>query len=784
MTTNRGMSIDDVLGLLREHDALRERDLIQTRVVERREPRYASDDVLQKIDKRLAERLRESGIETLYRHQAETIESAMAGENVVLEAPTASGKTLAFGLPVLDSLIRSRNGHALLIYPMKAVAIDQREKLLPLHNQLLDQAKRPIESWQYDGDVEPAHRKVIREFPPHLLVSNIDFIHRSFLAHAELWPNFLENLKWVVIDEIHEYRGYFGTLAAMVLRRLGHFLASRGVNPQYVLATATCANPKEHAENLTGRSCKLVSASDQFRPRRSYAFVALDPGIADFTYWQALQTRSVNTAIALGNAGMTAIIFCPTRQFAEQAARNAQSRIRDMREKDSTRLKEDEVTVFKGGLNPDTRREILDGLNSGNTKLVFSTNALELGIDITGLDAVVMAGFPANMMSARQQIGRAGRGWERDGLVVYFARNNPFDQFYARNLDAFLDKRLDEVVVDTDNEVLAKDHATCVLYETGEVDERANILGDGIHMNAVRMQTDGLIPTRAGRYKPHFSIDLRGSSGDTYELMLSDMPLGTLSAYDKFKDGYLRAIILQGGTAYRVTGYNVGRSPGGGAERTIGLEVEESAHYTRPYISRNLYVDQIFDGAKTGDDLEIMLVDVNVHEVLQNVTEYDGGDNIVDRWDVPQSDNSFNTTGHACWISVGSDNRDPAALRGLENIVRVGARFLIPADEHDTYTISRPTEHSIYIIESYSGGIGIVKKIFERWVDVLQEGVAVADNCPCTLGCPYCILPPRRTEDIDKNCGMELARKLIALGDQSPSHRFESAMWQPVESNP
>ena len=772
--------MNDVLQLLRQHDALRERDSIQTRVVERREPKYALNDVLQKIDQRLADRLRKSGIERLYSHQAETIEHALAGENVVLEAPTASGKTLAFGLPVLSSLAQSRNGHALLIYPMKAVALDQREKLLPLHNQLLDKGKRPIESWQYDGDVDPEHRKVLREFPPHLLVTNIDFIHRSFLAHADLWPNFLENLKWVVIDEIHEYRGYFGTHAAMVLRRLGHFLAERGVHPQFILATATCANPKEHAENLTGRTCRLVSASDQFRPRRSYAFIELDPGIADFTYWQALQVRAVNTAIALGDAGMTAIVFCPTRQFAEQASRRTRNRIREMRESGETKLSEDEITVFKGGLNADIRREILDGLNSGNTKLVFSTNALELGIDIAGLDAVVMAGFPANMMSARQQIGRAGRGWDRDGIVVYFARNNPFDRFYARNLDAFLDKRLDEIVVDTDNEVLAGQHATCVLYESGVVDESKDILGNGIYSNAKKMQATGSMPARAGRYKPHFGIDLRGSSGETYELMLGDTSLGTLSAYDKFKDGYLRAVILQAGNAYRVIGYNVGPASSGGAERTIGLELEESAHYTRPYLYRNLYINQIFDGAKTSDDLEIMIGDVNVHEVLQGVTEYDGGDNVVDRWDVAQSDSSFNSTGHACWISVVSEDCAPAALRGLENIVRVGARFVIPADEHDTYTLTRTEDKAVYVIESYSGGIGIVKKIFERWVDVLKEGVEVADNCGCTLGCPYCILPPRRTEDIDKIGGLTLARKLIQMGGQSQTHKFAMGMWQPV----
>ncbi len=780
----------NIISLLKKYDALRDADDIETGTVDRLEPRYAPDDVFRKIDDRLAKRLAVNGITQLYRHQSEAIELALAGSNVVLEAPTASGKTLAFGIPVLHDLMQSRNGHAMLIYPMNAVALDQREKLLPIHDGMTDKGGWPIESWTYNGDVDAETRKVLRTNPTHLLITNIDYIHRSFLAHANLWTKFLENLRWVVLDEIHEYRGYFGTNAAMVLRRLGHFLASRNVHPQFMLATATCANPKEHAENLTGQDFNLVSATNQFQPKRDYVFVDLDPQISEFNHWRALQIRAVNAALALGSEGKSALVFCPTRQFAEQAYRMTCDRIRQTNEKadldasdgtDVQILDEDEIQVFKGGMNADDRRSILSGLNTGDIKIVYSTNALELGVDIRGLDAVVMAGFPANMMSARQQIGRAGRGWDRDGLVVYLARNNPWDRFYARNLEAFLEKDLDEIVVDSNNEVLSKRHATCVFYETGSIEGGSSVLGEGIYNSAMDLLSNGAKPAKRGGYSPHHSMDLRGASGEIHELMIGETSLGTISGYQKFKEAYDRAIILQGGKSYRVVGYNVDMSSNGGVSRKIELQPEETTHQTRPYILRQLYENDVYSGAKTDDEFEMFHGNVSVYEAVQGIAEFDQSDNEIDRWDVTMSENSFSSSGHAFWVTVADDEVAPASLRRLENIFRVGSRFVIPADEHDTYTLTKPENGSVYVIESYSGGIGIARKIFEKWVQVLNKGLAIAQSCTdCTLGCPYCILPPRRSEEIDKVGGIRLANALVSIGDDKVSYEFAHGMWHPV----
>lgn len=767
----------EIVNTLKKFDALRDEDHTQTDTTGRINPNYASKDVFDNLNGQLKSRLYELGINRLYSHQSEAIKHALAAENVVLEAPTASGKTLSFAVPVLENLIADRNSHALFIYPMKAVAMDQRAQLLKLHKGLFDAGNMPIESWTYDGDVSASDRKLLREWPISILMTNIEFINYSFLAHSDLWEQFLQNLKWVVVDEIHEYRGYFGTNASMVLRRLVHYLNSKGSNPNFFLATATCANPIEHAENLTGLKFVEVSARESLKPKRDYLFV--DPEIPNHMYWNVLQLRSAKTALALGKLGKSAIIFCPTRKFAEQAYRQTMSALKESNDDVSTVLVPDNIRVYKGGMNPEDRHEIMEGLNNGNVKIVFSTNALELGIDVPGLDAVVMVGFPDNVMSARQQLGRAGRNWQSDGLVIYYARNNPLDSFYARNLQAFLNKPLDEIVIDAGNEEIAEPHATCVLFESGpeNIDGSADILGKGISKVAITMKKEGRVPVRNGRYRPHRSVDIRGGGEGVFNLERDGTSLGTISSYQKFKEAYDRAIILHGGSKYRVARVSSDKE----GKRIIELTIEGSNHRTDAFANKSIQINDLFDGLKWDKDLETWHGGIYVYEYIQQVSEIDEAtDQVVDKWQLDSSSSSFHSSGHAFWLSLLNYDVASSALVALEQIMRVGVRFNIPVDEHDTYTVYRPRERDIYIVESYPGGIGIVKKVAERWQDVLGAGMKVALNCKCRSGCPYCIVPPRRTEEIDKVAGLRLAYEVLKVASRPASHEFVQGTWKPL----
>ena len=512
------------------YDVIRGDDNVVHGEEDRIEPELVPFSSIPKLSPGLMNRLGQIGVEQLFRHQADAINAAMAGNNVVLESPTASGKTLSFAKPVIESLIQSRRGHALFVYPMKAVAFDQRSKLQELHQGLTDRAGADIESWTYDGDVGYEERSALRESPPSILLTNIEYINSSFLAFNDIWEKFLDNLKWIVLDEVHEYRGYFGTNAAMVLRRLLHFMKSRNCEPNVFMATATCENPREHAKNLTGLDVDVISARDSLRPKRDYLFV--DPKIPDHRFWGILQLRASLAARALDDLGMSAILFCPTRRFVEDAFQKTR------RLYDDEGVDADHIRLFKSGMPEEDRHEILSGLKSGEVRLVFSTNALELGIDLPGLDAVVMVGFPDNVMSARQQIGRAGRSWDSDGLVVYLARNNHVDRFYANNLEAFLTKPLDEIVVDTANDEIAKDHARCVWFEADprEMPVGGSLLGTGMIDRIKAMVDRGEFPPglrSPRRQTPQRSIQIRGASSGTFHLQCDGVELGTISSYQK-----------------------------------------------------------------------------------------------------------------------------------------------------------------------------------------------------------------------------------------------------------
>lgn len=751
-----------IIDILKAYDAIRDDDVYQTAEVDRIAPELVPFSSIPTLNRGLSNRLSKLGIESLFSHQRDAINAAMAGNNVVLEAPTASGKTLSFAIPVLESLVQSRAGHALFIYPMKAVALDQRSKLQQLHEGLTDRLGRPIESWPYDGDVDAETRAVLREGPPSVLMTNIEFINQSFLAYQDTWETFLRGLKWVVLDEIHEYRGYFGTNAAMVLRRLVHFLSTIGSRPNFFLATATCENPREHAENLTGLDFKVVSARDSLRPKRDYVFV--DPEIPDHLFWRILQTRASVTARALDDMGMSAIIFCPTRSFAEDAYQSTKRLYED------EGLTTDHVKIFKGGMRSQDRHDILAGLRSGKVRTVFSTNALELGIDLPGLDAVVMIGFPDNVMSARQQIGRAGRSSESDGLVVYIARNHPLDRFYARNLDEFLGKPLDAIVVDVGNEEIAKRHADCVFFESPNFQPnlRSDVLGDGMHRIVDSMIRSGQKPPGLGRrgYRPQRQVQIRGSSRGVFHLQCDGKPLGSLSSYQKFREAYDRAIVLQGGVRYRVSGLTTDDE----GRQMIELTKEQLNHRTQAFESANVNVDQMFEVQSWDNDLEAAYCRIGVQHLIHQVTEIEAdSEEFVDRWDIDPSVSSYFDTGHSLSLKIDLEYVTPVALVAVEHLMRIGMRFVIPVDEHDVFTVSDTKTNEIHVVESYPGGIGIAKKAFERWREILDEGIALATRCNCRQGCPYCIVPPRRTEELNKRAGLDLGMSVLGLSAGSPT---------------
>ena len=772
--------MDGLLDELRMFGALRDeesaRDIVSEATLDSIAPTYSDPNVFEMLSPALVAALSGLGIERLFQHQAEAITKAVGGSNVVLQAPTASGKSLAFQVPMLEALSNGTNARALMIYPNKALALDQRDQLMNLVKQI---PGRRIDSWWYDGDTEREVRDLLRQDPPQILITNPEMLNLTFLGHADKWQQFLKNLKWVVVDEMHEYRGYFGSNVAMLLRRFAHHLASLGAHPQFFLSSATCANAKEHAENLTGLKFEEVNASNGFRPLRHFYFI--QPAIPDFQYWDILQLRTVNAGLACIAQGKAVLAFCPTRRFAESCHRIAMREVEKLAQDGRASIDPRTIRVFRAGLSTDMRHEIQEGLKSGEVRLAFTTNALELGIDIGGLDGVILAGFPDSMMSAWQRIGRAGRRWDADAFVLYYARNNPLDRFYASNLGTFLEKPLDDLVVNPNNEDLVEKHVPSLLFETPDVEVAPDILGPGLYEAAANKQKSGARAVKSGNYRPHIAVNLRGGSGGTFVLKEGSNEIGTLSAQQQFREAHHRAIYMHGGRTYRVEEISY---TGSGGE--IRLGPVEPFLRTNTYTFTTLTEQDIYDARQwTTDDFIISAYygKVLIVEALTSVEEVDDRTGEVkDRWS-PQVNSAQFDNAHAFWLHQENYTDEAASgITALQHLLRVGALFSVPLDAHDMFPHAVMKEQKAYIVESYPGGIGIARKALERWRSMLEVGIRVAASCKCSKGCPNCIVPPRSREELDKVAGINLARTLLNLTEGSHGFKFVHGLWEPASS--
>ncbi|MFB6271389.1 MAG: DEAD/DEAH box helicase, partial [Salinibacter sp.] len=320
--------MNDLLEELRGFDALRDgqdheqQDEVKIRTLPHAPPEYEDRAYLEQFPEPLRNALADEGIERLYAHQAEAIDRIRTGKDVVLEAPTASGKTLCFNIPLIHRLMENPHSHAMMIHPMKALSKDQRRQFEAMASAMTDSAGNAITSWIFDGDTDKEHRDLMKKFPPSLLLTNPEMVHYSFLGWSDQWEDYLRKLRFLIIDEIHEYRGFFGTNVALLFRRFLAKLKQLGANPQVVLATATCGNAREHANRLTGRDCEVVRAESAMRPERHFAFI--NPDIPDFRFHQIYRLRIVRATLACVAKGMSTLVFCQSRKFAEQAAKEAQ----------------------------------------------------------------------------------------------------------------------------------------------------------------------------------------------------------------------------------------------------------------------------------------------------------------------------------------------------------------------------------------------------------------------------------------------------------------------------
>ncbi len=669
---------------------------------------------------------------------------------------------MAFAAPMLHELKHNRGSHALMIYPMKALAFDQRRQVLELCDAMERHHRPRIESWFFDGDTDKATRDAIKQRPPQILMTNPEMLNMSFLGWKEQWAGFLRNLRYVVIDEMHEYRGFFGGNMALLLRRFFLHLDRIDVSPRLFLSTATCQNPNEHAWNLTGTDVETVSARSVLRPRRHFIFV--NPSIPDFKYWDILQLRVENAALAVLKEGLQALVFCPTKKFLENACLRSRDKATELN------LDPERVAPFHADLSPPVRQDILEKIRSGEISVVFTTNALELGLDIGGMDGVILVGFPASIMSAWQQIGRAGRGWNKDAFVLFYSMNDPIDRFFVGNLNAFLNKPFDELVVDPSNEELIERHMAPLAYDCdGELclSDR-DILGEDFYSAAAERM--GTPVTGAYSYRPHPGLSMRGNFGQSFALRHGAEELGQISTMRRFREAYIGAVFTFFGRKYRVHAHE---------ESAVVLKDVDLHLKTEGKFFTMLTMNHIFDGLGY-EGFEIYYGSLSV---VANFTGYklldERSGDLVDEGKSRGAHAENNL--HAFWINVSQFADAGPGIGALEHLVRVGAMFVIPADRFDASTHSKAGgEPTASYYENYSGGIGVARKLFEVWPRALRKGIEVAENCPCHSGCSNCIEPAKSynisNAAIDKVHGIALANGLLTSFERGPDRRFRNGV--------
>ncbi len=716
------------------------------------------------LDPGFAEALRRGGVERLYSHQLAAFEAA-ADSNLVITSGTASGKSLAFNLPVLDGIARDQKARALYLYPTKALAQDQARKLAQLRPPSLREAI-------YDGDTPKEERPAIRR-RSNLVLTNPDMLHVGVLPNHRSWGDFFANLRWVVVDEAHTYRGVFGSHVANVLRRLRRLARAYGSEPRFLLASATIANPVELAERLVGTSFELID--DDGAPRAGREVAMWNPPLID----KATGTRrsalseAADLLAELVSHGVRTICFLKSRRGIELIQRFARENL-ERRGKPELAAR---IAPYRGGYTPQQRREIEERLAGGELLAVVATDALELGIDVGELDAAICVTFPGTVASLRQMWGRAGR--RRRGLAVYIAGADALDQFFCRHPEEFLGRPVEAAILDHGNEQIASRHLIAAAYEMPLTNEDEAIFGAGWRERAERLVEAGELRGTGGKLLPRRSefvagrIALRSASADSVAVIERDSGemLGLVEAERAFTTVHPGAVYLHLGRSYEVERLDI-------RERRAIVSAFDGDWYTRPKKETEIYIERIHERRSVAG-VELHFGEVSVSEqviAFQRVSISDQEPIDIVALELPEQ--SFVT--QALWYLLPdrlSGALPSDALLGSLHATEHGQIAVLPliamCDRWDIGGLStnvhfQTGRSTIFIYDGHPGGVGITKRGYEEFERLLGDAERLIAECPCESGCPSCVQSPKcgnLNEPLHKGGALELMRLMKGHGD-------------------
>ena len=735
-----------------------------------REARHA--DPARPLPPALAEGLASMGIRRLYVHQARAMDLAREGRDFVVVTGTASGKTMCYNLPVLERLLEDPRAKALYLFPTKALAQDQLGALRRWQeaHPALGAALRPA---TYDGDTPRHNRRKIRT-DANVVLSNPDMLHVGVLPYHPRWASFLQDLRCVVVDELHLYRGIFGSNVAMVMRRLARACAHYGSRPQFICSSATIGNPGELAEAVTGRRCETID--DDGSPRGPRLFVLWNPPRlgADNLARRSANMEATDLLVRLVERGVQTIVFTRARVVAELVYRYA----REQLEKSGKGLA-DKVRAYRGGYLPEDRRAIEQALFSGRLLGIASTNALELGIDVGTLDASILVGFPGTIASTWQQAGRAGRG-RQQALSVLVAYNDPIDQYLVHHPEYFFGRPVEQGVIDPHNPYIVANHLGCAAAELPLAPEDAAVFGPGAGAVADLLAQDGSLTRIDDRYywsrpeSPSQRTDLRTISSDTFSIVRKaggkSEVIGQVDATSAPELVYPNAIYLHEGASYLVRELDF-------AGKVAYVEAAETDYYTQPVLSDKCRIRRERERKQRPGltacfgDLEVTWATVAFKKIKFHTNENIGQTAL----DLPPQ--TLETTGLWCMIDPEyMEDLRRAGLKPVEGLVAVRNLMLVclpmlaMCDRRDLSGIvesantGRPTA---FLYDRFLGGLGFCENGYARIEDLLAMCRRLVAECACEDGCPSCVglanLRPPLHQDPDLAHGYAIPSKEAAL---------------------
>ena len=749
-----------------------------------RSAKYA--DTGRPLNAELSARLREQGIERLYTHQARAVDSVRDGRHVVVVTPTASGKTLAYNIPVLEEILGDPRAKALYLFPTKALAQDQLGKLN-------DFGFFPrVRFATYDGDTPQTDRRFIKR-GAHIVLTNPDMLHVGILPYHTSWAQFYMNLRFVVIDEIHSYRGVFGAHVAQIIRRLRRICRHYGSNPRFIACSATVANPDELVRAVTGVEAEVVD--DEGAPAGRRSFVFWNPPLVG----QAGERASANmeaTSLFKGlvEDDVRTLVFTKARKSAELILKYT----REALTREGSGLGR-RIMSYRAGYTPQERRDIEQGLFRGDLIGITSTNALELGVDVGDLDATVLTGYPGTIASAWQQAGRAGRGGG-ESLSVMVALDGPLDQYLMRHPEYFFGQIHERAIVDPGNRRILEGHLQCAAYETPLSEEDLLQFDPAARDALTGLEEAGRLIWRGGRWYyrgdgyPASEINIRSISSEMYEiregagivferdeaggsLRNRGRLIGVIDGARAYQTVHPGAIYLHQGETYVVEQLDE-------ADRVASVRPVDAGYYTEPReITQITVLSERESRALPGTTAYFGEVVVTTQVLGYRVKQL-YSDTVLDIVDLDLPEQVFET--EAYWYTVPAALAQELARAGLDlcgsiHAAEHAAIGMMPlystCDRWDLGGVSTPHHPdtgmaTVFVYDGYPGGVGICEGTYDRLEGLLTTTAEMISTCPCQDGCPSCVQSPKcgnNNEPLDKRGALLLLQRLL----QSPESTLE-----------